>query len=105
MLLAMLEAGFALTHVYGLTETYGPATVNEWHAEWDPLPLKEQSAKRIRQGVPYPALEQLAAFDPATVEPVGSDGGTTGAGMFRGHSVMKGYLKHRNATPKRVAGG
>jgi fatty-acyl-CoA synthase len=65
ILLAMLEAGFELTHVYGLTETYGPATVNAWHEEWDRLPLKEHGAKRIRQGVPYPALEQLTVLDPA----------------------------------------
>jgi fatty-acyl-CoA synthase len=105
MLLAMLEAGFALTHVYGLTETYGPATVNEWHAEWDPLPLKEQSAKRIRQGVPYPALEQLAVFDPATLEPVRADGETLGEVMFRGNIVMKGYLKNPKATQDAMAGG
>ncbi len=70
MLLAMLASGFDLTHVYGLTETYGPATVNEWHMDWDQLPLKDQGAKRIRQGVAYPALEQLKVLDPDTLEPV-----------------------------------
>ncbi|HEY4266470.1 MAG TPA: acyl-CoA synthetase [Micropepsaceae bacterium] len=105
MLLAMLEAGFSLTHVYGLTETYGPATVNEWHPEWDRLPLKEQGAKRIRQGVAYPALERLAVLDPATLEPVPADGETLGEVMFRGNIVMKGYLKNPKATRDAMAGG
>jgi fatty-acyl-CoA synthase len=105
ILLAMLEAGFELTHVYGLTETYGPATVNEWHPEWDHLSLNEQGAKRIRQGVPYPALEQLAVLDPATMEPVPRDGQTLGEVMFRGNIVMKGYLKNEKATQEAFAGG
>jgi fatty-acyl-CoA synthase len=105
MLLAMLEAGFSLTHVYGLTETYGPATVNEWHPEWDALPLKEQGAKRIRQGVPYPALEDLAVLDPVTLESIPADGETLGEVMFRGNIVMKGYLKNRKATEETMAGG
>ena len=105
MLLAMLEAGFELTHVYGLTETYGPATVNEWHPEWDRLPLKEQGAKRIRQGVAYPALEQLTVLNPDTLEPVPADGETLGEVMFRGNIVMKGYLKNPKATREAMAGG
>jgi fatty-acyl-CoA synthase len=105
ILLAMLEAGFELTHVYGLTETYGPATVNEWHREWDRLPLNEQGAKRIRQGVSYPALERLAVLDPATMEPVPADGQTLGEVMFRGNIVMKGYLKNPQATQEAMAGG
>jgi fatty-acyl-CoA synthase len=105
MLLAMLEAGFELSHVYGLTETYGPATVNEWHPEWDGLALKEQGAKRIRQGVPYAALEQLSVLDPNTMEPVPADGETLGEVMFRGNIVMKGYLKNPNATREAMEGG
>ncbi len=105
MLLAMLQAGFELTHVYGLTETYGPATVNEWHAEWDRLPLKEQGAKRIRQGVPYAALEQLVVLDPATMEAVPADGQTLGEVMFRGNIVMKGYLKNPQSTREAMKGG
>ena len=105
MLLAMLEAGFDLTHVYGLTETYGPATVNEWHDEWDRLPVNAQGAKRIRQGVAYPALEQLKVLDPVTLEPVPADGQTLGEVMFRGNIVMKGYLKNPTATQEAMAGG
>jgi fatty-acyl-CoA synthase len=105
MLLAMLASGFDLTHVYGLTETYGPATVNEWHMDWDQLPLKDQGAKRIRQGVAYPALEQLKVLDPTTLEPVPPDGQTLGEVMFRGNIVMKGYLKNSKATQEAMAGG
>ena len=105
MLLAMLARGFALTHVYGLTETYGPATVNEWHSEWDGLATREQGAKRIRQGVAYPALEHLKVLDPNTLEPVPADGQTLGEVMFRGNIVMKGYLKNPNATREAMAGG
>ena len=105
MLMAMLQAGFGLTHVYGLTETYGPATVNDWHPEWDRSSQKEQGAKRIRQGVPYPALEQLAVLDPKTMEPVPADGETLGEVMFRGNIVMKGYLKNPQATQDAFQGG
>jgi len=105
ILMSMLEAGFDLTHVYGLTETYGPATVNEWHAEWNSLPVTEQGAKRTRQGVPYPALEQLAVLDPQTMQAVPADGQTLGEVMFRGNIVMKGYLKNPSATEDAMAGG
>jgi len=105
MLMAMLQAGFELTHVYGLTETYGPATVNEWHAEWDNLRPNEQGAKRIRQGVPYPALEELTVLHPDTMEPVPADGETLGEVMFRGNIVMKGYLKNSTATQHSMAAG
>ena len=105
ILLAMLEAGFDLTHVYGLTETYGPATVNEWHSEWSELTLKEQGAKRIRQGVAYPALEQLTVLDPQTMESVPADGTTLGEVMFRGNIVMEGYLKNAKASSEAFAGG
>jgi fatty-acyl-CoA synthase len=105
ILMAMLRSGFELTHVYGLTETYGPATVNEWHDEWSDLALPEQGAKRIRQGVAYPALEALTVLDPATMEPVPADGATLGEVMFRGNIVMKGYLKNPTATREALAGG
>jgi fatty-acyl-CoA synthase len=105
ILMAMLKAGFDLTHVYGLTETYGPATVNEWHEEWSELSPMQQGAKRIRQGVSYPALEALTVLDPATMAPVPADGTTLGEVMFRGNIVMKGYLKNPKATREALQGG
>ena len=105
VLAKMDEAGFDLTHLYGLTETYGPATLNEWHAAWDELPQDERLAKRIRQGVRYHALEDLAVMDPATMQKVPFDGETLGEVMFRGNIVMKGYLKNEAATDKSFAGG
>jgi fatty-acyl-CoA synthase len=105
ILMAMLKAGFELTHVYGLTETYGPATVNEWHEEWDTLSASDQGAKCIRQGVAYPALEGLTVLAPATMEQVPADGATLGEVMFRGNIVMKGYLKNSKATREALAGG
>ncbi|MGB6909507.1 MAG: AMP-binding protein, partial [Methyloceanibacter sp.] len=102
---AMAEAGFELTHLYGLTETYGPATVNEWHAEWDALPPEERLSKRARQGVRYVALEGLDVKDPNTMEQVPADGETIGEVMFRGNIVMKGYLKNKTATKEAFAGG
>ena len=101
----MNEAGFALTHLYGLTETYGPATLNEWHSAWDLLPKPEKDAKRVRQGVRYPALEGLTVMDPATMTEVPADGETLGEVMFRGNIVMKGYLKNPEATSEAFAGG
>jgi len=105
VLLGMEEAGFALTHVYGLTETYGPATVNEWKSSWDALDKSSHGAKRIRQGVRYHALEALAVLDPLTLEAVPADGATLGEVMFRGNIVMKGYLKNPKATAAAFAGG
>jgi 3-(methylthio)propionyl---CoA ligase len=105
VLAAMAEAGFALTHLYGLTETYGPATINEWHAEWDALPPDERLSKRARQGVRYVALEGLDVMDPETMTSVPADGETIGEVMFRGNIVMKGYLKNRQATEEAFAGG
>ena len=105
VLAKMDEAGFELTHLYGLTETYGPATLNEWHAAWDELPQDERLAKRIRQGVRYHALEDLAVMDPETMEKVAADGDTLGEVMFRGNIVMKGYLKNARATKEAFAGG
>jgi len=105
VLARMAEAGFELTHLYGLTETYGPATINEWHAEWDALPPEERLSKRARQGVRYVALEGLDVMDPETMARVPADGETIGEVMFRGNIVMKGYLKNRQATEAAYVGG
>ena len=105
VLAEMDEAGFHLTHLYGLTETYGPATLNEWHVGWDELPSGKQLEKRIRQGVRYHALEGLAVLNPKTMEVVPADGETLGEVMFRGNIVMKGYLKNPKATEEAFAGG
>ena len=105
VLAAMAEAGFAVTHVYGLTETYGPAVVNEWKAEWEALDGPGRAAKKARQGVRYPALEGLAMMDPDTMAPVPADGGALGEACFRGNIVMKGYLKNPEATQEAFAGG
>jgi fatty-acyl-CoA synthase len=98
VLAAMAAAGFSVTHVYGLTETYGPAVVNEWDPAWDTLDAARQAAKKARQGVRYPALEALSVRDPETLEPVPADGETLGEVFFRGNIVMKGYLKNPKAT-------
>jgi fatty-acyl-CoA synthase len=105
VLAAMKEAGFNVTHVYGLTETYGPATTNEWHREWDSLSGAEQAAKKARQGVRYVPLEALDVLDPETMRPVPRDGETLGEVMFRGNVVMKGYLKNKASTEKAFEGG
>jgi fatty-acyl-CoA synthase len=105
VLAKMDEAGFELTHLYGLTETYGPATLNEWHAAWDELPAEARLTKRIRQGVRYHALEDLTVMDPSTMEKTPADGETIGEVMFRGNIVMKGYLKNQKATEEAFAGG
>jgi len=105
VLAAMKAAGFNVTHVYGLTETYGPASVNEWHREWDTLDAGEQAAKKARQGVAYPVLEALDVLDPETMRPVPRDGETLGEVMFRGNVVMKGYLKNKKSTDAAFAGG
>jgi fatty-acyl-CoA synthase len=105
VLAGMKAAGFNVTHVYGLTETYGPAAVNDWNAAWDKLPLAEQAAKKARQGVSYPVLDGLDVRDPETLEPVPRDGTTIGEVMFRGNVVMKGYLKNTKASGAAFAGG
>ncbi|MCO5155147.1 MAG: acyl-CoA synthetase [Aquamicrobium sp.] len=105
VLSGMADAGFAVTHLYGLTETYGPAVVNEWLADWDDLPKGERTQKKARQGVRYAALEGLSVRDPETMEPTPADGETIGEVMFRGNIVMKGYLKNRAATEEAFAGG
>jgi fatty-acyl-CoA synthase len=102
---AMVAAGFDLTHLYGLTETYGPATINEWNADWNALTEEERGKKRIRQGVRYMALEDLTVMNPETMTRVPADGETMGEVMFRGNIVMKGYLKNPDATAEAFAGG
>jgi fatty-acyl-CoA synthase len=105
VLSGMAEAGFSVTHVYGLTEVYGPAVVNEWHDEWSHLPPAQQAALKARQGVRYAALEDLTVMDPETMVPVPADGQTMGEVFFRGNIVMKGYLKNPEATKQAFAGG
>jgi fatty-acyl-CoA synthase len=105
VLAAMKSAGFNVTHLYGLTETYGPAVINDWHREWDGLDPAAQAAKKARQGVRYVPLEALEVVDPATMVPVPRDGQSMGEVMFRGNVVMKGYLKNRMATEAAFAGG
>ena len=105
VLAAMAGAGFEVIHLYGLTETYGPAVLNEWKPEWDTLDGSERAAVKARQGVKYAALEGLDVFDPETVEPVPADGETIGEIMFQGNVVMKGYLKNPAATEAAFAGG
>jgi len=105
VLAAMKAAGFNVTHLYGLTEVYGPAVVNDWHGEWNALPAAEQAAKKARQGVRYHMLEALDVLDPDTMQPVPRDGETLGEVMFRGNVVMKGYLKNKRSTEAAFAGG
>ena len=102
---AMQAAGFEVTHLYGLTEVYGPAVVNDWKSEWDALDSPAQAALKARQGVRYHALEALDVIDPETMESVPADGETLGEVMFRGNVVMKGYLKNRASTEKAFEGG
>src|SRR6516162_7297847 len=101
----MKAAGFNVTHLYGLTETYGPAAINDWHREWEALNSSDQAARKARQGVAYPVLEALDVIDPETMQVVPRDGETLGEVMFRGNVVMKGYLKSRSATQEAFAGG
>jgi fatty-acyl-CoA synthase len=105
VLAAMRAAGFAVLHVYGLTEVYGPAVTNEWHTEWDRAPAAEQAKLMARQGVRYVPLEGLDVMDPATMQPVPADGVAMGEVMFRGNVVMKGYFKDQAATDAAFAGG
>ena len=105
VLAAMADAGFQVTHLYGLTESYGPAVVNEWKAEWNELDASAQAVKKARQGVTYTALEGLSVRDPATMEAVPADGETLGEVMMRGNIVMKGYLKNETASEEAFAGG
>lgn len=105
LLASMDAAGFDVTHLYGLTETYGPAVVNEWHSEWSALAGAEQARLKARQGVRYLPLEGLTVLDPETMQPVPHDGETIGEVMFRGNVVMKGYFRNPEATQKALADG
>jgi fatty-acyl-CoA synthase len=102
---AMEAMGFRVTHLYGLTECYGPATVCAWQDAWQRLPLAERATQMARQGVNYATLEDLMVADPATLAPVPRDGATMGEVMLRGNTVMKGYLKNSRATEAAFAGG
>ncbi|WPD44467.1 acyl-CoA synthetase [Pseudomonas aeruginosa] len=102
---AVEEMGIKVTHVYGLTEVYGPVTVCAWHEEWDGLSLDERARIKSRQGVRYPTLEGVMVADPKTLEPVPRDGLTIGEIFMRGNTVMKGYLKNSTATEESFAGG
>jgi len=101
----MEQMGFRITHVYGLTEVYGPVTVCAWHDAWDELPAEERAALKARQGVRYPVLEGLMVADARTLAPVPADGTSMGEVFMRGNVVMKGYLKNPEATAEAFAGG
>ena len=101
----MERHGFHVTHVYGLTETYGPATVCAWKPEWDDQSAEAKARLKSRQGVEYTVLQNLTVLDPETMEPTPADGETIGEVMFRGSNVMKGYLKNPKATEEAFSGG
>ncbi len=101
----MERLGFDITHVYGLTEVYGPAVVCDWHDDWNARPAAEQAALKARQGVRYPVLDGLMVADPASLAPVAADGVAMGEVFMRGNIVMKGYLKNPKATSDAFAGG
>ncbi len=101
----MERMGFEITHVYGLTEVYGPAAVCAKHAEWDALDIGERARLNARQGVRYHLQEGMTVIDPETMRPVPADGETIGEVMFRGNITMKGYLKNPTATREAFTGG
>uniref|UniRef100_A0ACD5WTS7 Uncharacterized protein n=1 Tax=Avena sativa TaxID=4498 RepID=A0ACD5WTS7_AVESA len=105
VLFAMEELGFNVYHIYGLTETYGPATVCTWMPEWDALPPEERARLKARQGFHHIAMQDIDIKDPATMESVPRDGSTVGEVMFRGNTVMSGYYKDISATKESMAGG
>lgn len=101
----MRHIGINVTHVYGLTETYGPSALCASQAGWSELSIQEQAQLHSRQGVPYPLQDGMKVIDPETMQPVPHDGQTMGEIMFRGNIVMKGYLKNPQATAEAFAGG
>ncbi len=100
----MESLGFTVTHLYGMTECFGPSTVCVWQPDWESLPLEERSLKMARQGVNYMTLEDQAILDPETMQPVPADGETMGELMLKGNTVMKGYLKNPEATEAALLG-
>ena len=105
MIEGLAKLGFALTHVYGLTETYGPAAVCAKHVSWQSLPTDEQARLNGRQGVAYLLEEGMSVMNPESMQPVPADGETMGEIMFRGNITMKGYLKNETASADAFAGG
>ncbi|MDI3326343.1 acyl-CoA synthetase [Pontibacterium granulatum] len=101
----MEKLGFKVTHVYGLTETYGPSVVCAWHDEWNQKSVEEQARLKSRQGVRAPMLDDLMVADPVTLKPVPKDGKTMGEIFMRGNLVMKGYLKNPATTADAFEGG
>ncbi len=101
----MEDMGWEVTHVYGLTETYGPAVQSVWHDKWDGLSLDDRARLKARQGLRGPMLEGLMVGDPATLQPTPRDGKTVGEIFMRGNNVMKGYLKNPSATEEAFQGG
>ena len=105
MIEGMEQMGFDLTHVYGLTEVYGPATVCPKHPEWDALDIGDRARLNARQGVRYHLQRDVRVLNPETLQPVPQDGETMGEIMFKGNITMKGYLKNPKATQEAFAGG
>jgi fatty-acyl-CoA synthase len=105
MIEGMEQMGFDLTHVYGLTEVYGPATVCAKHEAWDKLDIGERARLNARQGVRYHLERDVRVLDPETMAPVPQDGETMGEIMFKGNIAMKGYLKNPTATAEAFKGG
>jgi fatty-acyl-CoA synthase len=105
ILAKMASFGIEVTHVYGLTEVYGPCVVCEWKDEWDGLSVDEQATIKARQGTRYVAMEYVDVIDPETKRPVPRDGQTIGEVVMQGNIVMKGYLKNDAATAKAFEGG
>jgi fatty-acyl-CoA synthase len=101
---AMEELGFRVLHLYGLTETYGPATLCAWQSDWDDLDVEARAAMMARQGVAYHTLQELMVADRETMQPTPSDGSTMGELMLRGNTVMKGYLKNPDASAEAFRG-
>ncbi|CAD6201842.1 unnamed protein product [Miscanthus lutarioriparius] len=105
VLFAVEELGFVVYHIYGLTETYGPATVCTWMPEWDALPAEDRARLKARQGFHHVAVQDVDVKHPDTMESVPHDGETVGEVMFRGNTVMSGYYKDVKATKESMAGG
>ncbi len=101
----MARQGFDVTHVYGLTEVYGPCVVSAWKSEWNELPLDEQAKLKARQGVTYQVQEAMMVADPETLAPMPMDGESMGEVFMRGNVTMKGYLKNPTATEEAFSGG